>query len=309
MKRTGEKQAPGVADEELAGSPMGNALQGADSPGTGVPGLWGGDAAFLARVNAMRKEVGARMKTAFGAQTSEDFKAATGYYAVSEALLAIDDEELIARIEAYIHAHPSPSEAALTQVAREAISKRLSELFGKGDQAAFKAATGYDFFATAIEQGMSRQAIAQAVETYIEAHKDGPPVGQGHGQPEPPPGSQRPAPPAQNQGQARGQPQGQLRRGVVDLKGKKYLLAEARVRKFREAHPAGCIRTEMLGYDDDSAMFKAEVLSADGQLLAVAHARATLASSGKADGRYLEKAETAAISRALALAGFGSPED
>ncbi len=188
------------------------------------------------------------------------------------------------------------AEDELTQKAREAVSERLSGLYGRARaQAAFKAATGFDFWASAVQSGLTRDAIVAAVEAYIA---DNPPTQAPKGEPKSPPSQ----PPRRGNERA---PLGD----VANVQGNPYLRAGARARKFREAHPTGCIRTELVAVSDDSALFKAEVITGDGQLLAVAHARATVASSSQAGGRFCEKAETSAIARALGLAGFGNPED
>lgn len=183
------------------------------------------------------------------------------------------------------------AEDELTQKAREAVSKRLTALYGKPNaQAAFRAATGYDFWASAIQAGQTREAIAAAVEAYIA---DNPPPSKAAE------GASRP--PAQRQEQPGGD--------VANVQGRPYLKAGARARRFRKAHPAGCIRTEMLSLAEGEAVFRADVLNGDGQLLATGHARATAASSKQAGGRFVEMAETNAIARALGLAGFGDPND
>lgn len=84
-----------------------------------------------------------------------------------------------------------------------------------------------------------------------------------------------------------------------------YLETKWRIVWFRQDHPRGCISTETLSYDP--VMVKASVYDGEGAVLATAHAGAD-ASKGNPvwKGRSLEKAETAAVGRALAMAGFGT---
>lgn len=84
-----------------------------------------------------------------------------------------------------------------------------------------------------------------------------------------------------------------------------YLETKWRITWFRQQHPRGCISTEILTYEPMAV--KATVYDGEGAVLATAHAGAD-ASKGNVvwKGRSLEKAETAAVGRALAMAGFGT---
>ena len=91
---------------------------------------------------------------------------------------------------------------------------------------------------------------------------------------------------------------------LLDLRGKQYLEVAWRLVWFREQHPAGSIITTM-----DSAeplVMRCEVI-VDDRIIATGHGSAD--AGGKKvvwSGREIEKAETAAIGRALAAAGFGT---
>lgn len=93
---------------------------------------------------------------------------------------------------------------------------------------------------------------------------------------------------------------------LLDIKGKKYLPVAWRQVWFREVHPKGSIQTEPFVLAD-VMIFRATVASDDGAILAVGHATVRAAKQGDTwAGREIEKAETAAIGRALGAAGFGS---
>lgn len=96
---------------------------------------------------------------------------------------------------------------------------------------------------------------------------------------------------------------------LLTLKGKEYLQVAHRLVWFREEHPQGVIRTALKERQgegkDEYAVFQAEihVMTDRGPMLvATAHKKETRA--GFDD--FIEKAETGAIGRALALFGFGT---
>ena len=96
-----------------------------------------------------------------------------------------------------------------------------------------------------------------------------------------------------------------LRSQVIRVRGgTEYLPVQARVHWYRTLNPLGRIETEMLFFDPNMqvAVFRASVYNSDGQLLATA----TKMETAKGFADYLEKAETGAIGRALALAGYGT---
>ena len=96
-----------------------------------------------------------------------------------------------------------------------------------------------------------------------------------------------------------------LRGQIIRVRGgAEYLPVQARVHWFRTLNPYGRIETEMLYFDPNQqiAAFKATIYDNENRLLAQATKMET--ADGFAD--YLEKAETGAIGRALALAGYGT---
>ena len=89
---------------------------------------------------------------------------------------------------------------------------------------------------------------------------------------------------------------------MMQLKGKDYLQVMWRLVWFREAHPDWCIDTSILEMDADHAVFKAVICDENGVQKCAGHG-----SESKRDfGDFLEKAETKAIGRALAMMGFGT---
>ena len=96
-----------------------------------------------------------------------------------------------------------------------------------------------------------------------------------------------------------------VKKHLVKLQGKDYLPVAARIVAFREAHPTGVISTELVGMEP-VVIVRASIHSADGVQLATGYGTAPLAGKGSYAGRGIEKAETAAIGRALAHAGFGT---
>lgn len=91
---------------------------------------------------------------------------------------------------------------------------------------------------------------------------------------------------------------------LILLKNKKYLETKWRLVWFREDHPNGCITTEIVNLEP--VLVKATVVSNDGTILGTGHAGAVDKGNAVWSGRAVEKSETAAIGRALAVAGYGT---
>jgi len=88
---------------------------------------------------------------------------------------------------------------------------------------------------------------------------------------------------------------------LIDLKGKKYLPVAARLAWLREQHPEAMIVTTLLERSDTFALFQA-LVSVEGHGSATGHGSET-----KADfGDFIEKAETKAVGRAIAMLGYGT---
>ena len=93
---------------------------------------------------------------------------------------------------------------------------------------------------------------------------------------------------------------------MMPLKGKDYLQVAWRLVWFRDAEN-GCgadwgIETEMLEHGEDWAVFRCRITNAEGRIISTGHG----SESRKDFGDYLEKAETKAVGRALAMLGFGT---
>lgn len=91
---------------------------------------------------------------------------------------------------------------------------------------------------------------------------------------------------------------------LIDLKGKKYLQVMHRLVWFREDHPDWNIDTEMTHYDPEAkqAIFVAKILDSNG----IQKSSATGSESARDFNDFIEKAETKAVGRALAMLGYGT---
>lgn len=90
---------------------------------------------------------------------------------------------------------------------------------------------------------------------------------------------------------------------LLNLKGKDYLVVAMRLVWFREEHPDWSITTEIIQSTDTHSIVRASILDPKSSVIvATAHKREDL----KHFLDHLEKAETGAIGRALALCGYGT---
>lgn len=89
---------------------------------------------------------------------------------------------------------------------------------------------------------------------------------------------------------------------IMNLKGKPYLQVPHRILWFREEKPDWRVETSFSVMNDKLAVAKAEVRDSSGNLMATAHKSETPGGFGD----YIEKAETGAVGRALALVGYGT---
>ena len=94
-------------------------------------------------------------------------------------------------------------------------------------------------------------------------------------------------------------PNGQVRFEKIETD---YLPVAARIAWFRKDHPYWTIKTEVELWGDKAVVMKAIIQDVTGQIIATARKRET--EIGFPD--YIEKAETGAIGRALAMCGYGT---
>lgn len=88
---------------------------------------------------------------------------------------------------------------------------------------------------------------------------------------------------------------------LLNLQGKDYLAVAHRIQWFREEKPSWGIETE-LDVVADACVARAWIKDESGRIMAMAHKRED--KQGFSD--YIEKSETGAIGRALALVGYGT---
>lgn len=89
---------------------------------------------------------------------------------------------------------------------------------------------------------------------------------------------------------------------LLNMRGKPYLQVAHRLVWFREERPEWSIETEIVERTSAGALMKATIKDDKGKIIAQGHKMET--PQGFAD--YLEKAETGAIGRALAMCGYGT---
>jgi hypothetical protein len=89
---------------------------------------------------------------------------------------------------------------------------------------------------------------------------------------------------------------------LLDLRGRDYLEVKYRLVWFREEHSDWAIETELVSVSDKAVTARAVIRDGSGRLIATSHKFEN--QQGFPD--FLEKAETGAIGRALALIGYGT---
>jgi hypothetical protein len=92
---------------------------------------------------------------------------------------------------------------------------------------------------------------------------------------------------------------------LIELSGKAYLKVPGRIEKFRETHPNGVITTELIS-TEPRIIVRATIHGNDGTLIASGYGTAPMQGTSSWKGREIEKAETAAVGRALGFAGYGT---
>ncbi len=92
---------------------------------------------------------------------------------------------------------------------------------------------------------------------------------------------------------------------TIDIKGKKYVPVNERVKAFRMLFPDGTIETELITYKDGIVIMKATIKDGDGKVLATDYAKEVEGSSSINRTSALENASTSATGRAVGLLGIG----
>ena len=93
--------------------------------------------------------------------------------------------------------------------------------------------------------------------------------------------------------------------GIVSIHGKEYATVAYRLALFRAEYPKGCIVTKLVSDTDGVIVFMATVDDGD-DMLATGYAEEVRGSSNINKTSALENAETSAVGRALAFAGYHS---
>lgn len=96
--------------------------------------------------------------------------------------------------------------------------------------------------------------------------------------------------------------------GIVNIRGKEYMTVALRVQQFREKHPDWSIVTEIVHRDAEEVVMLATIYNSEARAIASGHAEEKRKASQINSTSALENAETSAIGRALAAAGFGGTE-
>jgi len=89
---------------------------------------------------------------------------------------------------------------------------------------------------------------------------------------------------------------------MLNLRGKDYLEVKYRLVWLREEKPDWSIETELIVREPTESLAKAVIKDSSGRIVATAHKR----EDAKGFPDHMEKAETGAIGRALALLGYGT---
>ena len=90
---------------------------------------------------------------------------------------------------------------------------------------------------------------------------------------------------------------------MVQINGKDYVTVAERLQRLHDQHEKVIIETEILRFDDEIVLVKA-ILKIDEKKF-IGHAQEVIGSSQVNSTSALENAETSAVGRALAFAGFG----
>mgnify|MGYP007002103267 FL=1 len=90
----------------------------------------------------------------------------------------------------------------------------------------------------------------------------------------------------------------------MDIKGKKYVPVNERIKGFKMLYPNGSLATELVKYEDSIIIMKAIAFD-EGRVLATGYAKEIEGSSNINRTSALENAETSCVGRCLGLLGIG----
>lgn len=91
---------------------------------------------------------------------------------------------------------------------------------------------------------------------------------------------------------------------TIDIKGKPYVMANERIKHFRDNYPDGAILTDLISDVDGKCIFKAEII-VDDKCVATGYAYENENSTFINKTSYIENCETSAVGRALGIFGIG----
>lgn len=91
---------------------------------------------------------------------------------------------------------------------------------------------------------------------------------------------------------------------TTNIKSKKYVEVNQRIKAFRKLYPEGTIETELISNEDGVCVFKARVMAL-GCTLGTGHAYEKENSTFINKTSYIENCETSAVGRALGMLGLG----
>ena len=92
---------------------------------------------------------------------------------------------------------------------------------------------------------------------------------------------------------------------AMDIKGKKYISVNERVKAFRMLYPEGQIITELVKYEDAQVIMRALISDGVGKTLATGYAKEIEGSTNINRTSAIENCETSAVGRALGFLGIG----
>ena len=96
---------------------------------------------------------------------------------------------------------------------------------------------------------------------------------------------------------------------TIDIKGKKYVTVNERLKYFRDKYPSYGLLSEVVGMDSDAVCIKATIYDENGKPIATGLASEERVSSNINKTSYVENCETSAWGRCLANFGIGIDEN